>query len=286
MKKGSIYLLLALPLLLGSCLNKFLETETDVAAKEEANAILTYAQNNKLSSTNSTGMFYSITRTNPKGEFPEAKYDANVAFSLKTLIGIDIVSKTSRDSVILNLFTSNLFVGFKNAMSLLREGEKGTFAIPSAYAYGANPPVGVPKNSAVILELEILDLISENDKIESYIKKKGLKVDSTSSTGLRFIRLNPAIPSNPTLVNGDNLELKYNGLFLSEKSFDSGTTGYIYGGTNFIPGFIEGIKKLKKGEKARVIFPSTLGYGANGSGSIPPFTPLIFDIEISKVNGK
>ncbi len=284
MKKGSIYLLLALPLLLGSCLNKFLETESDIAAKAESNAILTYAQNNKLNSSTTTGMYYNITRTNPKGDLPEAKYDAFVAFTIKTLDGINIISKTSRDSVILNLFTSNLFPGFKNAMSLLREGEKGTFVIPSAYAYGTNPPTGVPKNATILLDLEILDLISENDKIDAYIKKKGLKIDETTSTGLRFIRLNP-VTTNPALVNGDNLVLKYNGLFLSEKSFDSGTTGYVFGGTNFIPGFLEGIKKLKKGEKARVIFPSTLGYGANGQGSIPPYTPLIFDIEISTVNG-
>ncbi len=283
MKKGSLYLLLALPLVLGSCLNKFLETEADTIAKEETNAILTYAQNNNLKTSTPSGIYYNVTRTNATGIGADAKYDSYVAFSLKTLSGIDIINKTSRDSVVLNQFTSNLFEGFKISMSLLKEGEKGTFVIPSAYAYGANPPAGVPKNSSILLELEILDLISEAEKIETYIKKKGLKVDETTSTGLKFIRLNPANTS-AALINGDNLTLKYNGMFLSEKSFDSGTIGYIYGGTNFIPGFIEGIKKLKKGEKARVIFPSTLGYGQSGQGSIPPYTPLIFDIEIVTVN--
>ncbi|MCP9765741.1 hypothetical protein EGI31_22630 [Lacihabitans soyangensis] len=51
-------------------------------------------------------------------------------------------------------------------------------------------------------------------------------------------------------------------------------------------GIYRGISKLRKGEKARIIFPSSIGYGTNGSGSIPPYTPLIFDIEVLTVNGK
>ncbi|MCQ2252186.1 MAG: FKBP-type peptidyl-prolyl cis-trans isomerase [Bacteroidales bacterium] len=48
-----------------------------------------------------------------------------------------------------------------------------------------------------------------------------------------------------------------------------------------IPGFEEGIASMTKGEKCRLIMPSTLGYGSRGvSGRIPPFATLIFDIEL------
>jgi FKBP-type peptidyl-prolyl cis-trans isomerase len=75
-------------------------------------------------------------------------------------------------------------------------------------------------------------------------------------------------------------------MFLSETSFDSGSFSVVIGSNSTIAGFSEGISKLKKGEKAKIILPSTIGYGSKGSGSIPPFTPLIFDIEILTVNGK
>lgn len=48
-----------------------------------------------------------------------------------------------------------------------------------------------------------------------------------------------------------------------------------------IPGFEEGIASMKKGEKCRLIFPSTLGYGPRGvQGRIPAFSTLIFDVEL------
>jgi peptidyl-prolyl cis-trans isomerase A (cyclophilin A) len=48
-----------------------------------------------------------------------------------------------------------------------------------------------------------------------------------------------------------------------------------------IPGFIEGLEKMKVGEKAVVFIPSKLGYGEQGAGSaIPPNTDLIFELEM------
>jgi FKBP-type peptidyl-prolyl cis-trans isomerase len=47
-----------------------------------------------------------------------------------------------------------------------------------------------------------------------------------------------------------------------------------------IPGFIEGIEKLKFGEKATIFIPSNLGYGAQGVGPIPPNANIIFEIEL------
>lgn len=101
---------------------------------------------------------------------------------------------------------------------------------------------------------------------------------------MRFIRTNEPT-TNESLKSGDNVTVKYNGMFLNEKSFDSGSFGLVIGSASAISGFTEGISKLKKGEKAKLIFPSTLGYGSTGNSSIPPYTPLIFDVEIVTVNG-
>ena len=53
---------------------------------------------------------------------------------------------------------------------------------------------------------------------------------------------------------------------------------------SLIPGFREGLLKLKVGDKAMLFIPSHLGYGAQGAGSvIPPNTDLVFEIELVEI---
>jgi FKBP-type peptidyl-prolyl cis-trans isomerase FkpA len=51
-----------------------------------------------------------------------------------------------------------------------------------------------------------------------------------------------------------------------------------------IPGWVDGLRQMKKGSKGTFFIPSSLAYGKNGSGSkIAPNTNLIFDVEIVDV---
>ena len=53
-----------------------------------------------------------------------------------------------------------------------------------------------------------------------------------------------------------------------------------------IKGLEEAIGMMREGEKSLFILPSELGFGNQGSstGIIPPFTSLIFEVEILKVS--
>jgi FKBP-type peptidyl-prolyl cis-trans isomerase len=277
-------ILIVSSVLLSSCLGKYVETDLDALAKNEEIKIVEYGQTNSLTLTKnaSTGIYYNISKTNSAGLAVSSAYDLLLAYSLKTIDGKEIAKA---DSAMFNFYTSQAFDGFKYALLLLKEGEKGTFLIPSYQAYYESPPAGVEKYAVIVAEIELLDLLSEDDKINNYVKKKSITVTEKTNTGLRFIRTS-ATTTNDSLKTGDNVSVKYNGMFLSETSFDSGSFSVVIGSNSTIAGFSEGISKLKKGEKAKIILPSTIGYGSKGSGSIPPFTPLIFDIEILTVNGK
>jgi len=63
-------------------------------------------------------------------------------------------------------------------------------------------------------------------------------------------------------------------------------------GVNLIPGWTEGVLKMREGERAELHVPSVLGYGSRPMGSeggafyIPADSDLLFDIEIlGKVGG-
>ena len=47
-----------------------------------------------------------------------------------------------------------------------------------------------------------------------------------------------------------------------------------------IQGWDEGIALLKKGGKAQFIIPSSIGYGKRGGGPIPPYSTLVFEVEL------
>lgn len=123
------------------------------------------------------------------------------------------------------------------------------------------------------------DDVAEDEQINNYISSKNLAVTEKTNSGLRYI-VTKANPSGAALKVGQTINVNYSGTLLSGKSFDSGNFSFVLGGGRVIAGFDEGIAKMRVGEKATLIFPSTLGYGSSGSGPIPANSPLVFDIEV------
>ena len=82
-------------------------------------------------------------------------------------------------------------------------------------------------------------------------------------------------------------ELKLTSGVVVDSSFQRGQPIAINIGVGqVIPGWDEGIMLLNKGDKARFVIPSDLGYGAQGAGGvIPPNATLIFDVELMDIKG-
>lgn len=116
-------------------------------------------------------------------------------------------------------------------------------------------------------------------QLDQYLKDKGLTAQSTAS-GLRYIITKEGTGPNPTIQS--KVTVRYKGYFLDGSVFDqtSGTETISFPLGNLISGWQEGIPLLKAGGKGTFLLPSALAYGPSGAGSIPPNTPLIFDIEL------
>ena len=77
--------------------------------------------------------------------------------------------------------------------------------------------------------------------------------------------------------------IHYTGKLIDGTVFDSSVERgepIVYAVSGFIPGWIEGLQLMKVGGKMELYVPSNLGYGPSGTGSIPPNSTLIFEMEL------
>ena len=71
--------------------------------------------------------------------------------------------------------------------------------------------------------------------------------------------------------------------FDSSLSVGRGPLQFVIGATNIIQGFSQATAGMRVGGVRRAVMPSSLAYGASGSGSIPPYTTLVFEITLVSV---
>jgi FKBP-type peptidyl-prolyl cis-trans isomerase len=118
-------------------------------------------------------------------------------------------------------------------------------------------------------------------------QKKQMIPESTAVTtvsGLTYIVTKKG--EGAQLKAGDNIIVNYTGLLTNGAKFDSSLDrgepfSFPLGAGKVIKGWDEGFQKLKVGDHATLIIPSTIAYGERGAGGvIPPGATLIFIVEV------
>ncbi|MFT4697441.1 MAG: peptidyl-prolyl cis-trans isomerase A (cyclophilin A) [Flavobacteriaceae bacterium] len=105
-----------------------------------------------------------------------------------------------------------------------------------------------------------------------------------TESGLRYKIIQKGDGSKPE--KGQTVGVHYKGMLSDGSEFDNSykrgnPIEFPVGDGNVIAGWDEGILLLNKGDKARFVIPSPLGYGESGAGGvIPPNATLIFDVEL------
>ena len=118
--------------------------------------------------------------------------------------------------------------------------------------------------------------------LEENGKKEGVV---TTKSGLQYEVLIEGTGKQPKAT--DTVRCHYEGSLINGSIFDSSYKRgepAEFGLSQVIPGWTEGVQLMKEGAKYRFYIPYVLGYGENGAGSsIPPYSTLIFDVELIKV---
>jgi len=100
----------------------------------------------------------------------------------------------------------------------------------------------------------------------------------TTASGLQYRDLTVGTGASPA-SDSANVRVNYEGRLLDGTRFD-GNQGMSFALNRVIPGWTEGLRSMKVGGRRQLIIPPELGYGAAGTGNIPPNATLVFDVEL------
>ncbi|MHC1732325.1 MAG: FKBP-type peptidyl-prolyl cis-trans isomerase [Bacteroidales bacterium] len=121
--------------------------------------------------------------------------------------------------------------------------------------------------------------IDEGEKFLADNKKRE-GVQETAS-GLQYEVITMGTGEKPTAI--DMVKVHYTGKLLDDTTFDSSVDRgepVEFGVNQVIQGWQEGLQLMPVGSKFKFYIPYELAYGEQGTGPIPPFSTLVFDVEL------
>jgi FKBP-type peptidyl-prolyl cis-trans isomerase len=113
--------------------------------------------------------------------------------------------------------------------------------------------------------------------------KKREGVQETTS-GLQYEVITMGTGAKP--VETDMVKVHYTGMLIDSTKFDSSVDRGApaeFGVNQVIQGWQEGIQLMPVGSKFKFYIPYELGYGENGTGPIPPYSVLVFEVELLEI---
>lgn len=255
------------------------------------------------------GTVFKYITKNEKGR----KIRPNMIMLVDLLGKVQKAGNKAEDTVIFNSGTSDkpFYIpteqpGLQNVFYNLNTGDSIEIKIIADTFYNkvfaASLPDFVAKGSVVTLYFHVQEALTK-EEIEDRVKiqnAKSVKADSLNvlkycnkikgvkklASGLRYkpLKLNP---TGTLAKKGSMVSVRYKGWLIDGDVFDENETGepfkLVLGMNQVIKGWEEGLKLMKTGEKYRLIIPWYLAYGTLGNGPIPPFTSIVFDVQLIEI---
>ncbi len=288
------------------------ETVQNMMEKEKVELSKYLADNNITVSPSETGLYYVETAKGSGPKIDTGMY-VKMHFIVSTIDGKQVFSSYDRGEPIRMEYGKPFDTpGFEEGIGKMTKGTKATLIVPSEIAFGAQGRGGmIPPYATVIYKVEVVDLQSkaqvdkeqadqkreaemkkanaktdEGAKLNAYLKAKGITAKPTAD-GLYYIE--KVKGTGAKAVAGKKVKVHYTGTLLDGTKFDSSRDRnqpfeFTLGQGQVIKGWDEGIALMNVGGKATLIIPSSIAYGDRDMGQIPPYSTLVFDVELLEVN--
>lgn len=192
----------------------------------------------------------------------------------------------------------------EDALAMMHKGDSAIFIIDAINYYTQTRKVKAPEKitdeSKLVFYIRLIDITpfddfskdtktahlsnqrEEEQLLKKYIDENAI-VEKNFESGLYFLTINNGTGNVP--VPGKKVKVHYKGYFVDGIVFGSSYERnepfeFNYGIGQVIQGWDEGVSKMKVGGKYKLIIPSYLAYGETQRGPIPPYSTLIFEIEL------
>jgi FKBP-type peptidyl-prolyl cis-trans isomerase len=125
----------------------------------------------------------------------------------------------------------------------------------------------------------------EKSEIKQYLIKKALSPETLNGGVLREVTYEG---NGPTVTENSIVSIHYEGRFLNDNLFsstyeDKEVFKVNLGEQEIIPGLEIGLIGLNQGSTAKIIVPFELAYGEEQRGPVPPWSTLVFDVQVTSV---
>lgn len=286
---SSFYFLLAALLMLSGC-----EKEYEGIEEVDAREVQAYIQRNNLDvqQYNNTGIYYKVI-TEGNGDSLEYTDRIFATFTAKSLDGsFDMQADSiNRFSSFLGYFAASK--GYPQAFAtIIKEkvtrGSTVRIIIPShqAYGRGGHSTLDIPGNASLDCIVTVYD-VNNQTEFEDIFVKRYIDANYSSTTLSRtpkglYYHIITEGTGTEVVTPASDITVSYVGKLTNGTIFDQ-STSYTSALNLLIPGWQEGIPKIRKGGKIRLIVPPSLGYGSSPTGSIPAYSTLDFVVELLDV---
>nr|HPI45862.1 FKBP-type peptidyl-prolyl cis-trans isomerase [Tenuifilaceae bacterium] len=216
-----------------------------------------------------------------------------------------VFTKFDNSNMVVEGYNRYMLEGLYEGLSYMKEGGKATLIIPSSLAYGSsgriiNQNTKINSFESLIYEVELHKVVKnprnyEKSILQAYIDANYSGLEQINDS-IYYVQLAPPTADTVTVGKDSVVYVYYKGMFLDGFVFDTNIDSVatklgrtfssedslkVTIGQGVVAGFSQALTQMKKGEWGRAILPSYCGYDSTGNSSIPPFTPLIFDIYFS-----
>ncbi|MEQ6120343.1 FKBP-type peptidyl-prolyl cis-trans isomerase [Reichenbachiella sp. MALMAid0571] len=292
-----------------SCLE---ESEYEKQVKRDDQEIMAYLKDNNITAKrSSTGIYYEELVENANGTIPELGDVVFIKYDMKTLDGNVVESNTETLTKFKFAWTSIMPNGFNYGVDLLKKGEKNRFYLPSYLAFDSYSFGDVFSSfENFIVEMELVDFKTEDemyeieiDSIDNYITANQIEGVESYTSGLYFKTIESGSGDSPTGYS--EVEFYFTRKYLDgtviEKTEALSPLKVKLNEGRLVEGLRQGILKMKEGDKALLIMPSEIAFGASIqviptslreeflddniiTTKVVPYTPVLYEVELVSVD--
>ena len=251
------------------------------------------------------GLYYRLF-TNNGGENPQIGDLLELTMSCSVNDTVVILPLTKN---IIPMAEPSFWSDFVEGFSMMHKGDSASFIVDidssfvNLFGYNTLPPQ-FSSTDIMRFEVRLDDFYPESEfrfrmienikknypaetekaasELNAYLEKNGVVAQPTS-TGLYYVKTQDGTGEKPS--KGSTVKAHYTGYLLDGTVFDTSIERgepieFVLGVGQVIPGWDEGIALMSKGEKAVLYIPYYLAYGDRDLGVIPPFSNLVFEVEL------